>query len=183
VEYDHASLFNYATATTVCAGADGLALASASHTLAAVPGTTVSNYTTSALSSSAIENALIAFRKMVDDQNLLVSVEPSVLLVPPDLEFDAHEILNSSGKPYTADNEINAIKGRLQIKTWDFLTNTDRWFILASNKEAGPISYNRVPISFDRGGDFDTGDLKMKSRTRYSFGFTDWRWAYVGAPT
>lgn len=103
MEYDHASLFNYATATTVFTGGDGLALLSNSHTLSAVPGTTVDNLASSELSLSALETAFLYFRKMVNDQNLLVAIEPAVLLIPPDLEFDAYEILKSSGKPYTAD--------------------------------------------------------------------------------
>lgn len=178
LEYDHASLFNNASTTSVFTGGDSLALLSTAHTLAATPGTTVSNYVTSDLSVSAIETALVHFRTMVNDRNLLVAIEPSILLIPPQLEKEANEILGSNQAPYTGDNEINYLKGKLTIKVWPFLTDTNGWFILGEKKYGAPITFKRRPVTFGRDGDFDTGDIKMKVTTRYSFGFSDWRWCY-----
>lgn len=182
MEYDHAALFNTATATTVFTGGDGLALLSTAHLLAAKPGTTVGNYATSALTLGALETAMTAFRDLVNDQGLLVQSSPATLLIPAELEFDAYEIMNSVGKPYTADNEKNYFQGKLDVKVWDFLTDSDAWFILASKRDGAPISFNRVSPQFDRDGDFETGDLKMKARVRYSLGFSDWRWCYGSVP-
>lgn len=176
MEYDHASLFNYANATTIFTGGDGKALIASDHPLAGSMGSTYSNLSTSDLSLSALESATTIFRKMQDDNGLLVNITPKTLLVPPELEFDAYEILNSSGKPYTGDNEQNYFKGRFNVVVWDFLTDTDSWFLLADKNDGAPISFERVPISFKEDGDFDTGDLKIKARCRYSFGFPDWRW-------
>lgn len=178
MEYDAASLFNNPTSTTYALAADGQPLLSTAHPLAAVPGTTISNYTTSDLTLSALETAFTHFRKLRDDRNMLVMAKPAVLLVPPELEFDALEMLKSSGKPYTADNEINAIQGRLQVKVWDFLTDSNAWFVLAEKRVGAPIWFERVPPQFSRDGDFDTDDVKMKVRVRYSRGLTDWRWCY-----
>ncbi len=180
MEYDHASIFNTATTapSTPFSGGDGLALLSSSHTLAGVPGTTKSNTASSDLTLSALETAITHFRTMVDDMNMQVAIEPAVLLIPPQLEFDAYEIINSGQKPYTADNETNALKGRLKIVIWDFLTDSDSWFVLADKMYGAPISFNRVAPQFGRDGDFDTGDLKMKARCRYSYGWSDWRWCY-----
>lgn len=179
-EYEAAKLFNYANATTYFTGADGLALLSSSHTLSGKPGITVSNTSAStALSLSALETALTAFRRLVDDQNMLIGVKPAVLLIPPELEIDAIELLQSDNKPYTADNETNAIRGRLKIVVWDFITDTNCWFVLAEKSEdMSPTWYDRVPISYQSDSDFDTDDLKVKARTRFSNGFTDWRWVY-----
>lgn len=182
MEYDHASLFNNATGTSVFTGGDGYALLKDGHTLSAQPGITLNNYATSTLSLSALETAFTYFGDMVDDQNMLVGIEPAILLIPNELQFDAYEILKSSGKPYTADNENNFFQGRLKVIVWDFLTDADAWFILAGKRYGAPISFNRVPVSFGRDGDFDTGDLKMKARVRYSFGFSDWRWCYGSVP-
>ena len=180
-EYDHAKLFNNATSTTYFTGADGLPLLSANHTLSSTPGTTKSNTAGAVdLSATAIEGAFNAMRRFPDNRNMLISLEPSVLLIPPELEWDASEILESSGKPYTTDNEINALKGRLKVITWPFLTDTDAWFVLCSKSEMAPISFDRVPLEFERDGDFDTKDLKVSAYTRYSNGFSDWRWCYGG---
>ncbi len=174
-EYDHALIFNNATSTTY-AGADALALLSNSHTLAAVPGTTVDNLdSNTSLSVAAIESACLFFRKLVDDQNLLIDMQPATLLVPPDLEREAHEILDSDRVPYKADNEVNVFKGRLNIIVWPHITHTDHWFVLCNKAQMAPVSFDRVPLEFERDGDFDTKDLKMSGYMRYSFGFTDWR--------
>jgi phage major head subunit gpT-like protein len=178
MEFDHASLFNNANNTNVFTGGDGKALLSALHPLAAAQGEIYSNTSSSDLSGAALETAMTNFRRMKNDRGLNVAIEPNVLLVPPELEFDALEILKSTGKPYTADNEVNPIQGRLQVKVWDYLTDASSWFVLSDKRYGAPISFNRVPISFKEDGDFDTDDLKMKARTRYSFGFSDWRWVY-----
>ncbi len=178
-EYDHAKLFNNASATTYFTGQDSLALFSASHTLAAKPGTLFSNYSASTdLSLSALESAFTAIRTFPDDQNLLISMEPSVLLIPPQLEYDAYEILNSVGKPFTADNEVNYFKGKLTVIVWPFITDSNAWFVLTAKSDAAPMSFTRVPVEFDSDGDFDTKDLKVSAYTRYSLGFMDPRFCY-----
>ena len=181
-EWDHASLFNDADSATVISGftpPNSEALCANSHALAGITGVTIDNLTTSDLSLSELETAFLYFRNVVrDDQNLRISMTPKTLLIPPALEFDAHEILNSTLKPYTANNETNYFKGALNIVVWPFLTGSDDWFVLAGKDDGAPQSFDRVPVSFKEEGDFDTGDLKIKCRTRYSFGYSDWRWCY-----
>ncbi len=180
LEYDHASIFNNATtATSPYDVADGLALLSTAHTLAGSSGNTYANSPGSTdISLSALEAAVTAFRRMKNDRNLLVSITPATLLIPPELEFDAMEMLESTGKAYTADNEINSLRGRFKIVIWDFITDTDSWFLLADKRYGAPVSFKRVPLSFRADVDFDTDDIKQKCRTRYSYGATDWRWVY-----
>ncbi len=175
-EYDHALIFNNPTSTTY-PGADALCLLSASHTLAAVPGTVVANLVSNTtLSVTAIEEVMVDMQRLVDDQNQLIDLKPQTLLVPPELEREAHEIIDSPNVPYKADNEINVYKGRLDIKVWPFITDTTSWFVLCGKNQIAPVSFDRVPLEFERDGDFDTKDLKMSGYMRYSFGFTDWRW-------
>jgi len=180
IEYNHARLFNNATSTTYHTGGDGKALLSASHTLAASPGTTWSNYSASTdLSQSALETAFNAFRRYTDDTNMLISVEPKILLIPPELEWDAMEIMNSTLKVGTANNDINTMKGRLQIKVWPFITDTNAWFVLAGKGEdLGPYSFERIPMEYENDGDFDTKDLKVSGYCRFSLGFVNPRFCY-----
>ena len=178
-EYDHAKLFNNASGTTYFTGQDSLALLSASHTMAAVAGTVWSNYSAStALSLSALETAFTAIRTFKDDQNMLIGMEPAMLLIPPQLEYDAYEILNSTGKPYTADNEVNYFKGKLKVIVWPFITDTNCWFVLVNKSEAAPLSFSRTKLEYESDGDFDTKDLKVSAYTRYSLGFIDPRFCY-----
>jgi phage major head subunit gpT-like protein len=180
-EYDASTLFNNAAVTTTFTGGDGVALLSTAHPYANyIGGGTQANTpaVASDLSLASLEAAITAFRKIKDDTGLLIAMKPSILLVPPELEFDANEIINSTLKPYTADNDVNYFKGRLQVKVWDFLTDSDSWFVLADKSDGAPIWFNRVAVEFDSDGDFDTKDLKVSAYTRYSFGFSDWRWVY-----
>lgn len=181
-EYDHAKLFNNATATTYFTGQDGLALLSASHTYANNGSSTWSNYSASTdLSLTALETAFNAMRRYNDDSGNLIGLEPAYLLISPEMEMDAYEILNSSGKPYTADNEKNYFEGRLKVIVWPYLTGSVGaypWFVLADDKSLWPISYDRVPVEFKSDGDFDTMDLKVRAYTRYSNGFFDPRFCY-----
>ncbi len=179
-EYDHALLFNNAGNTTYYTGGDDLGLLSTSHTQAGVAGGTWSNTPGSSdLSQSTLETGIVAFRSLTDDRGLLINIEPKYLLVPPALEPDAYELLRSTGKPGTADNDTNYLKGRLEIISWPFLTDTDSWFILADPSEIeNPVSFNRVPVEFDSDGDFDSKDLKTSAYMRYSLGFIDPRFVY-----
>lgn len=181
METEHAKLFNYATATTYFTGQDGLALLSDSHTLAN-SASTFDNYSASTdLSLTALETAFNAMRRFTDDSGNLISLEPKFLLIPPELEFDAYEILKSSGKPYTADNESNYFNGRLEVITWPYLSvDTGMWFVLCDDKSLWPISYNRTPVEFQNDSDFDTMDLKVSAYTRFSNGFFDPRFVYGG---
>ena len=178
LEYDHASLFNNANNTTVFTGGDTKALLATDHPLFAAAGVTVSNTASTDLSLAALETAELYFNTMVDDRNMLIPMRPKTLVIPPQLKFDAWELLQSGGKPGTADNDRNWFGGKYDIVVWDFLTDSDSWFLLSDKSYGAPISFKRTPISYKRDGDFDTDDLKMKCRTRYSFGFSDWRWVY-----
>jgi phage major head subunit gpT-like protein len=180
-ETQHAKLFNYATVNTYFAGQDGLSLLNDSHTYADNTGTW-DNYSASTdLSLSALETAFNAMRRYKDDKGNLIMVEPKYLLIPPELEFDAYEILNSSGKPYTADNESNYFKGRLEVITWPYLSvDTGIWFVLSDDKSIWPVSYQRVPMEFKNDSDFDTMDLKVSAYCRFSNGFFDPRFCYGG---
>jgi len=178
VEYDHAYVFNNATGTGYTGG-DGLALLSTSHTLAGVPGTTWSNYSASTdLSITSLQTAFTAMRRMKDDKGQLIMLTPATLLIPPELEMTAYEILESNGKPYTADNEVNFFKGKLNVVVWPYITDTNCWFVLCNKSELAPVSYNRVPMDVSRDTDFETDDLKIKAYTRYSLGWLDPRFVY-----
>jgi len=186
-EYDHARVFYYAATTAasggVFTGGDGKALLDTAHPLIGVAGATYGNTPSSAttLSATALNTALLSLRKVPDDQNMLISLRPAVLLVPPDLEVTAWEILNSQQKPYTSDNDRNFWDQRLKLVVWDQIGaqgSTTAWFVLCDKSECAPISFDRVPVEFDNDGDFDTKDLKISAYTRYSCGFSDWRWVY-----
>lgn len=182
-EYEHALPFNNANTTTYYTGGDGLALLSASHTIAGNPAVTFSNYAASTdLSFTSLDAARTAMRTFPEDTTsatgLPLGLTPKILLVPPALETTALELVNSDRKPGTADNEINVMKGKFQVVVWDYITDTNAWFVLADKKIVGPTSFTRRALRFDKDTDFVTQDLLVSASTRYSNGFVDPRFCY-----
>lgn len=179
METDGANILNNAFSTSFT-GADGLPLISSAHVLS-VGGTQSNALTASAdLDASSLQEAIQVIETCQDERGLNVALMPKLLVVPPALQWTAYELLRSEFKPGTADNEENALKSKgMQFVVNHFLTDTDAWFVLAAEHKLK--WWNRVPMQFFRGSDFDSGDAKFKARVRYSKGFSDWR-GIAGSP-
>jgi len=157
-------------------GGDGVALFSASHPL--VSGGTNSNVpsTPADLNETSLENAVIQISLWTDERGLLIAAKPNKLVVPPSLQFTATRLLETELRVSTADNDINALKNNGSIPGGfcinHFLTDTNAWF-LTTDVPNGMKHFVRTPLSQSMDGDFDTGNVRYKSRERYSFGWSD----------
>ena len=172
------SIFNNAFNSTIFAGGDGLALCNSAHTF--VGGAqTVGNTGTTALSATAVEATRLLMRQFVDETGNLAIARGDTLLVPPQLEETAWEVVNSSGKLDTADNNPNFNKGKYRIIVWDYLTDSNNWFMIDSRMAKLYLKwFDRIPTEFNKDKDFDTYVSKWSVYTRYSYGFSDWSWIY-----
>jgi len=164
-------------------GADGLELFSTAHVRE--DGSTYKNELTNAadLSTTSLEQALIDYRNFRDGGGKRVMIQPGILLVSPDSQFNAARILNSV---HTPDSDTNAVQPvhdmGLRLDVWDYLTDTDAWFIGPKNKSEGHLLlYEREPFATDHIFDFDTGDIKLKGEFRQSSGWADPR-GWFGSP-
>jgi hypothetical protein len=157
-------------------GGDGVALFSNAHPL--VSGGTNSNIPTTAadLNETSLEAAVIQISLWTDERSLLIAAKPKKLIVPPALQFVATRLLETELRVGTNDNDINAIKNNGSIPGGyainHFLTDTNAWF-LTTDVPNGMKHFVRVPLSTGMDGDFDTGNVRYKSRERYSFGWSD----------
>jgi hypothetical protein len=157
-------------------GGDGVALFSASHPL--VSGGTNSNIPSTAadLNETSLENAVIQIAAWTDERGLLIAAKPKKLVVPPALQFVATRLLETELRVSTADNDINALKNNGSIAEGytinHFLTDTNGWF-LTTDVPNGMKHFVRSPLAQSMDGDFDTGNVRYKSRERYSFGWSD----------
>jgi hypothetical protein len=155
---------------------DGQVLCSTAHPL--VSGGTNSNRPTTAadLNETSLEAAVIQIAGWTDERGLLIAAKPKKLILPPNLQFVATRLLDSDLRVGTADNDINAIRsmgaipGGYGINHW--LTDTNAWF-LTTDVPNGLKHFVRTPLSTGMDGDFDTGNVRYKSRERYSFGVSD----------
>ena len=157
-------------------GGDGVALISTAHPLA-YGGTLANRASTMAdLNETSLENALISISTFVDDRSMILALQGTKLIVPPQLQFVVDRLLETPGRVGTADNDINAIKNMGLLPQGSavnhFLTDTDAWFLLTDCPD-GLKHFERSPISTSMEGDFDTGNVRYKARERYSFGFSN----------
>ena len=157
-------------------GGDGRPLFSASHPL--VSGGTNSNIpsTPADLNETSLEAAVIQIAAWTDERGLLIAAKPKKLVIPPSLMFVATRLLETELRVSTADNDINALKSNGSIPEGytvnHFLTDTDGWF-LTTDVPNGLKHFVRTPMQNGMDGDFDTGNVRYKSRERYSFGWSD----------
>ena len=157
-------------------GGDGVPLFSTDHPL--VSGGVNSNRpsTNADLNETSLENAVIQIAGWTDERGLLIAAKPVKLVVPPALMFVATRLLETELRVGTADNDINAIKNNGSVAEGytinNFLTDTNAWF-LTTDVPNGMKHFVRTPLANSMDGDFDTGNVRYKSRERYSFGWSD----------
>ncbi len=155
---------------------DGKVLCATDHPL--VSGGTNSNRPTTGadLNETSLENAVIQIAAWTDERGLLIAAKPKKLVIPPALQFVATRLLETEQRVATADNDINALKSNGSIPGGytvnHFLTDTNAWFLL-TDVPNGLKHFTRMPLSNSMDGDFDTGNVRYKSRERYSFGVSD----------
>jgi len=165
-------------------GGDGVELCSTAHPLGA-GGTFANEPSTAAdLNETSLENALIDISTFVDERNMIIALRGAKMIIPPQLQFIADRLLESTLRPSTADNDINAVKNMGMVPEGytvnHFLTDPDAFFI-KTDAPNGFKHFERSPMRTNMEADFDTGNMRFKARERYSFGFSDPRCVY-GSP-
>ena len=157
-------------------GGDGVPLFSTAHPL--VSGGSNSNRPTvgADLNETSLEAAVIQIAAWTDERGLLIAAKPKKMIVPPALQFVATRLLETSLRVGTTDNDINALKNNGSIPEGytinHFLTDSNGWY-LTTDVPNGMKHFVRTPLQNGMDGDFDTGNVRYKSRERYSFGWSD----------
>lgn len=180
-EVNFANVFNNGFSSET--SADGSAIF-ASHTLYAA--TAISNNAASDLGVSAAQTMFNHFATLTDDQGLRVSIKPKYIVAHPNMRWVIEEVFKSQLKPYTTDNETNALKSAygdygMEMILWPELTDTDAWFVVADPDDVNGLglrAYERK--GFEVSTDFKPENLTMLSvgRGRWSRGCVDWRQVY-----
>ena len=165
-------------------GGDGKELCATDHPLAG--GGTFRNEPSTAadLNETSLENALIDISTFVDERNMIIALRGMKLIIPPQLQFVADRLLESTLRVGTSDNDVNAIRNMGMLPEGytinHFLTDPDAFFI-KTDAPNGFKHFERTPLSTNMEADFDSGNMRFKARERYSFGYSDPR-AVFGSP-
>jgi len=134
-----------------------------------------------------LEQACIDIKRFTNDRGLYIQALPKLLILPPELEFEATRILRTSGmnrsRVGTGNNDLNALNTLNKVPDYHInrsLTSTTAWFIRTDIPD-GMKHFVRRPMEFTMDNDFDTDNAKYKAAERYSFGWSDWR-GFYGTP-
>lgn len=169
VEIVHANILNNSTSSSY-PGGDGVALLNTAHPLAG--GGTFSNTLATAadISEASLEQLCIQIRSAVDERNKQIGLKPLHAIVSPTNEFNAVRLLQSIGRPGTADNDPNAIRKMNRLaaepKVITRMTTAKMYFI-QTNAPRGLISKWRRQVRRAMEGDFETGSMRHKASVRF----------------
>ncbi len=131
-EYLFAQFLDRSFNTSFPVTADNVELCSASHLLP--DGTTFSNIiTAAALAESSLEDVMTALRTVPGPDGMLSPEMDKQLIVPAALHNLA-EKLNRTQKTLGSNyNDVSVVAGT-KTMTFDYLTNTTRWFVQTKNE-------------------------------------------------
>jgi hypothetical protein len=85
------------------------------------------------LTLSSFRTALIQFRRYKDDRAKRIPnvTRPNRLAVPPELEYDAREIVGNPTRTDTANDIQNVTRGAVEVVPNPYMDDTDSWVLLA----------------------------------------------------
>ncbi len=134
------------------------------------------------LSATSLKAALIQMKKTRGSRGEYLGLTPDVLLIPPDLEFDAYQILNSTQIAGSALNDINSIRHLYDLKpvVLTRLTDEDAWFILGKERDQLLFFWRYRPDLKDD-LHLSSRDVEYNSVMRFSVGTGGWRFV-IGTP-
>src|SRR5271157_252605 len=192
MEQTGANVFNFGFSSTGTITDDGVSLFNNQHPLSGGPQATniapgASLYSTASgtypnrpqtysdLSTTSLLYATLTFQRMPNARGLSVAVRPSNLLIAPETEPLAIELLGSAGKPNTGDNTVNwMVSLGLKYSVRNYFTAPNYWYMTSEKQDHRLMFYEREPVYFDRDRDFDSQALKVIAIARYSAGADTW---------
>lgn len=127
---------------------------------------------------TSLADGIINFSLLEDGVGRPIDLQAQMLIVHPNDMLTAKELLRSTGKPGTANNEINVLQGDLELVVTQFITDTNSWFLKGNSQDdRGSIWMWDTTAGIRTGmeDDFDLEVLKRKAVHGESFGHGDWR--------
>jgi hypothetical protein len=175
-EVDAWSVLNNAFSTSYTGFTSAESLCSTSHT--GLDGRTRDNRPDPDIgfSVTGIQNAITRFEDMTDERNLPRLMAPTMAVITSANKFVAREILGSGGKPYTAQNEINAlVEEDLSYLVCHYITTSSYWWLSASKGVHDINFFWRDHPIFDIFDDPWTKNAIATVYQRHTKGFGSWR--------
>lgn len=170
----HAGVYNLAFSPTA-PGPDGQPLCSTAHVN--IRGGTQSNIISpvGTVSVTTVRRMLTHGRKFFDHTGVRrIRFMWEWLVVPPDEEFAAEEVLKSAMRPDTANNADNVVRNRLKVFTYDYLDDPNNFFMLARKSQHHIKVFEREKFNLREFEDERKRMNYVAAAYADSSGFSDW---------
>ena len=141
-----------------------------------------------ALSSAALQTAITVMMKFQNSAGKALGIAPRYLLVPPDLVWTGLTLVNSAMVPGSANNDVNVLKGIVEVVSVPQFTDTNNWYLMADPAviegiELGFLGGREEPELLVQdnptdGSVFTNDAIAYKVRHIYGGGWLDYRAAY-----
>lgn len=139
-------------------------------------GGTYYNGSANSLSTANLQTAynLMTNTNNRDEKDQRIAIMPNILLIPPALRFTAKVLLESDNIVGSANNDINVTKNLLTPVEWQYLTDTDAWFVGVAGK--GLVWQERKQPVIDSYQDEKTKNYYVTIVARWGAAVTNWRY-------
>lgn len=133
-----------------------------------------------ALSSANLQTAynLMTNTNNRNERDEVVAIKPNVLLIPPSLRFTARTILESDKIVGSSNNDINVTQNIVEPIEWQYLTDTDAWFL--GVKQKGVVWQGRKEPVIDFYQNDVNNKYVAKISARWGVRMENWRY-WVGS--
>lgn len=166
---------------------DGVSFFNASHPQDDGAGTTYSNINASLAFSQANLQSVVQIMRTTngfDGRGERIDLNPRVLVIPPVLEFDAYQVLQSAQLAGTANNDVNPLQNRLTAIVNPYLTDDAAtaagagWWVVAPDLGGIRVidSGDPVPEVYDNP---ENQSVTVSVVSYFGVGVVDWRCAYA----
>lgn len=171
-------------------GPDGQSLFSTAHPALQSGVADISNLLSTAadLSTTSVKALITLLRKTRDSAGNRIAIKGKSLIVCPDDEFLAHEILKSVMLVDSANASVNATNSvqdryALEPLVWDYLTSTDAFFLAGDKLDHKLCYYWRRRPQLESDFEFKTEVALLKMTGRWVAGYSDFRGIVASAGT
>jgi hypothetical protein len=139
-----------------------------------------------ALSITSLRTATSSYRKLTDPDGNPLGITPQMLLVPPELEIPAAELMSGSllitGENTTRTN-VNVLAGRYQVVSSSYLSSATTWWLVANPgelpaMEVAFLNGQRVPTVQQADADFNQLGIQVRGHFSYGVAKAEARGAY-----
>jgi len=131
-----------------------------------------------ALGVTGLEAMMTQASTVLSEEGRYIDMNQSVLLIHPDNQHKAYELLQTEFKVNSSDNNrstVVASRSGLRPLEVPYLTNTDGWSIHAPKGQNSLKWNNRQELTFRRADDSETFDEKFYAYYRASVQVDEWR--------